>query len=133
VNDCATIDNASSDSEASADRIMQDYPRGKSKTSSAVQEKSSDFGWSTIRRLGDLRDLDSRTIQTLVREIAVPLVFNHLLTFFGTDSASSAVRNLNDYEIMGRKLRVDFSNEQKSGGDDDINQVGSAGIAQNNL
>jgi cleavage stimulation factor subunit 2 len=27
------------------------------------------------------------------------------------------VRNLNDYEIMGRKLRVDFSNE--GGGDDD--------------
>lgn len=34
------------------------------------------------------------------------------------DSASSAVRNLNDYEIMGRKLRVDFSNEQKGGEDD---------------
>ncbi|KAK3952599.1 hypothetical protein QBC32DRAFT_340856 [Pseudoneurospora amorphoporcata] len=27
------------------------------------------------------------------------------------DSAASAVRNLNDHEIMGRKLRVDFSNE----------------------
>ncbi len=26
-------------------------------------------------------------------------------------SAASAVRNLNDYEIRGRKLRVDFSNE----------------------
>ncbi|KAL7792994.1 hinge domain of cleavage stimulation factor subunit 2 domain-containing protein [Trichoderma ceciliae] len=35
-----------------------------------------------------------------------------------TDSASSAVRNLNEYEIMGRKLRVDFSNEQKSTDDD---------------
>lgn len=35
-----------------------------------------------------------------------------------TDSASSAVRNLNDYEIMGRKLRVDFSNDQKSTDDD---------------
>ncbi|KAK4078616.1 uncharacterized protein Triagg1_2947 [Trichoderma aggressivum f. europaeum] len=35
-----------------------------------------------------------------------------------TDSASSAVRNLNEYEIMGRKLRVDFSNEQKSGDED---------------
>ncbi|KAL2130973.1 hypothetical protein VTI74DRAFT_5695 [Chaetomium olivicolor] len=33
------------------------------------------------------------------------------------DSAASAVRNLNDYEIMGRKLRVDFSNETVS--DDD--------------
>ena len=35
------------------------------------------------------------------------------------------MRNLNDYEIMGRKLRVDFSHEQKGGGDDDNNQVGS--------
>ncbi|ROT37258.1 hypothetical protein SODALDRAFT_279673 [Sodiomyces alkalinus F11] len=33
------------------------------------------------------------------------------------DSAASAVRNLNDYETMGRKLRVDFSNE--GGGDND--------------
>lgn len=41
-----------------------------------------------------------------------------LLTTCLIDSASSAVRNLNDYEIMGRKLRVDFSNEQKSGDDD---------------
>jgi hypothetical protein len=39
-----------------------------------------------------------------------------LLTPF-IDSAASAVRNLNDYEIMGRKLRVDFSNEVV--GDDD--------------
>jgi hypothetical protein len=34
------------------------------------------------------------------------------------DSAASAVRNLNDYEIMNRKLRVDFSND---GGEDDNN------------
>ncbi|KAF4628305.1 hypothetical protein G7Y89_g9851 [Cudoniella acicularis] len=34
-----------------------------------------------------------------------------------SDSASSAVRNLNDFEIMNRKLRVDFSND--AGGDDD--------------
>lgn len=33
-----------------------------------------------------------------------------------TDSAASAVRNLNDFEIMNRKLRVDFSND---GGEDD--------------
>ena len=32
------------------------------------------------------------------------------------DSAASAVRNLNDYEIMNRKLRVDFSND---GGEDE--------------
>lgn len=36
-----------------------------------------------------------------------------LLISFRTilDSAASAVRNLNDYEIMNRKLRVDFSND----------------------
>ena len=39
------------------------------------------------------------------------------------DSAASAVRNLNDYEIMGRKLRVDFSNE---GGSDDV--PGGSGV-----
>ncbi|RDW85182.1 hypothetical protein BP6252_02772 [Coleophoma cylindrospora] len=38
-----------------------------------------------------------------------------------SDSAASAVRNLNDFEIMNRKLRVDFSND---GGDDD-NQTAS--------
>ncbi|KAK3394153.1 hinge domain of cleavage stimulation factor subunit 2-domain-containing protein [Podospora didyma] len=38
------------------------------------------------------------------------------------DSAASAVRNLNDHEIMGRKLRVDFSNETVS--DEDNNPRG---------
>ncbi|KAK0731092.1 hypothetical protein B0H67DRAFT_597033 [Lasiosphaeris hirsuta] len=41
------------------------------------------------------------------------------------DSAASAVRNLNDYEIMGRKLRVDFSNETVSGEDDNQNRDGA--------
>ncbi|KAH7162896.1 hinge domain of cleavage stimulation factor subunit 2-domain-containing protein [Dactylonectria estremocensis] len=54
-----------------------------------------------------------------------------------TDSASSAVRNLNDYEIMGRKLRVDFSNDQKSTDDDNQgpsghNAHGSNGAAPTN-
>ncbi|KAK4162147.1 hypothetical protein QBC43DRAFT_322473 [Cladorrhinum sp. PSN259] len=35
------------------------------------------------------------------------------------DSAASAVRNLNDHEIMGRKLRVDFSNETVNDDDKD--------------
>jgi hypothetical protein len=39
------------------------------------------------------------------------------------DSAASAVRNLNDYEIMNRKLRVDFSND---GGEDDNSVSGIA-------
>ncbi|KAI9675195.1 MAG: hypothetical protein M1829_003555 [Trizodia sp. TS-e1964] len=32
-------------------------------------------------------------------------------TYQDSDSAASAVRNLNDYEIMNRKLRVDYSND----------------------
>ncbi|GJC80240.1 cleavage stimulation factor subunit 2 [Colletotrichum liriopes] len=43
------------------------------------------------------------------------------------DSAASAVRNLNDYEIMGRKLRVDFSNEGGSDGNDDSHGHGRDG------
>ncbi|KAF9879753.1 RNA-binding protein [Colletotrichum karsti] len=41
------------------------------------------------------------------------------------DSAASAVRNLNDYEIMGRKLRVDFSNE--GGSDENDGHSGHTG------
>ncbi|KAG5970311.1 hypothetical protein E4U55_001749 [Claviceps digitariae] len=49
-----------------------------------------------------------------------------------TDSASSAVRNLNDFEVMGRKLRVDFSNEQKSGDDDNqMTSIPTNGSAAN--
>jgi hypothetical protein len=44
--------------------------------------------------------------------------------FSFADSAASAVRNLNDYEIMNRKLRVDFSNETV--GDDDNRDGGNA-------
>lgn len=35
--------------------------------------------------------------------------------FADGDAAASAVRNLNDYEIMGRKLRVDWSNDNGAG------------------
>lgn len=35
--------------------------------------------------------------------------------FSDGDAAASAVRNLNDYEIMGRKLRVDWSNDNGAG------------------
>ncbi|KAI9877304.1 MAG: hypothetical protein M1830_004284 [Pleopsidium flavum] len=41
--------------------------------------------------------------------------------FSDADAAASAVRNLNDYEIMGRKLRVDFSHE---GGEEDAAPAG---------
>ncbi|KAK5170794.1 hypothetical protein BJ546DRAFT_1026659 [Cryomyces antarcticus] len=33
------------------------------------------------------------------------------LQYSDADAAASAVRNLNDFELMGRKLRVDFSND----------------------
>ncbi|KAF2201207.1 hypothetical protein GQ43DRAFT_352371, partial [Delitschia confertaspora ATCC 74209] len=35
--------------------------------------------------------------------------------FADADAAASAVRNLNDYEVMGRKLRVDWSNNNGAG------------------
>lgn len=35
--------------------------------------------------------------------------------FADPDSAASAVRNLNDHELMGRKLRVDWSNDNGAG------------------
>lgn len=35
--------------------------------------------------------------------------------FADADAAASAVRNLNDHEIMGRKLRVDWSNDNGAG------------------
>jgi cleavage stimulation factor subunit 2 len=42
--------------------------------------------------------------------------------FADADAAASAVRNLNDHEIMGRKLRVDWSNENGSGDNAPSNQ-----------
>ena len=42
--------------------------------------------------------------------------------FADADAAASAVRNLNDYEIMGRKLRVDWSNDNGSGDNAPSNQ-----------
>lgn len=39
--------------------------------------------------------------------------------FADPDSAASAVRNLNDYEIMGRKIRVDWPHNEKDTGPDD--------------
>ncbi|KAK3300322.1 uncharacterized protein B0H64DRAFT_428410 [Chaetomium fimeti] len=44
------------------------------------------------------------------------------------DSAASAVRNLNDHEIMGRKLRVDFSNETVSD-EDNRDRDGATGAS----
>lgn len=35
--------------------------------------------------------------------------------FSDAEDAASAVRNLNDYELMGRKLRVDYSNDNGAG------------------
>ncbi|KAI4592022.1 hypothetical protein KJ359_011969 [Pestalotiopsis sp. 9143b] len=55
------------------------------------------------------------------------------------DSAASAVRNLNDYEVMNRKLRVDYSTEGRVGEEDDkmgpnpMNNAGSYGQASNGV
>lgn len=45
------------------------------------------------------------------------------LEFADQDNAAAAVRNLNDFDIMGRKLRVDWSNESGgSGGNENQGQ-----------
>ncbi|KAI1739309.1 hinge domain of cleavage stimulation factor subunit 2-domain-containing protein [Xylaria scruposa] len=49
------------------------------------------------------------------------------------DSAASAVRNLNDYEIMGRKLRVDYSTEGRVDGDDGANAPTNYGQTTNGI
>lgn len=71
-----------------------------------------------IERLADQRALASQSFQTTVRILHQPTdqtagCISSSLTL-PLDSAASAVRNLNDHEIMGRKLRVDFSNETVS-------------------
>jgi len=45
--------------------------------------------------------------------------------FADTDAAASAVRNLNNHQVMGRDLRVDFSNS--SGKDGNTNNYGAGG------
>lgn len=68
-----------------------------------------------IARLVDQKDLDSQNIQTQV--IVKPHIIVTQSANIPPDSASSAVRNLNDYEIMNRKLRVDFSNDNPEDND----------------
>ncbi|KKA30801.1 hypothetical protein TD95_003663 [Thielaviopsis punctulata] len=50
-----------------------------------------------------------------------------------SDSASSAVRNLHNYEIKGRRLRVDFSNEGGTEDEDgEMFGMGSGGMGSGN-
>lgn len=44
------------------------------------------------------------------------------LEYTDTDAAASAVRNLNEFEIMGRTLRVDYSNDNGGGKSKQDNQ-----------
>ena len=49
------------------------------------------------------------------------------LEYSDTDSAQSAIRNLNEYDLNGRTLRVDFSNDNRAtkGGDNNNNNQSS--------
>lgn len=67
-------------------------------------------------------DLQNTQIQVRDNILSIQILrnlFANTSPLVSIDSASSAVRNLNDHEIMGRKLRVDFSNEGGAGGNDD--------------
>lgn len=86
------------------------------------------FDLFTIAKREDPRDSGSQSILIQVCDTtrhvceAIGIIcYTTKLVF--TDSAASAVRNLNDYEIMNRKLRVDFSND---GGEDDNSVCGIA-------
>lgn len=46
--------------------------------------------------------------------------------FADADAAASAVRNLNDFELHGRKLRVDYANENNVGRDDNAGHSAAA-------
>ncbi|KAF5125354.1 Cleavage stimulation factor subunit 2 [Metarhizium anisopliae] len=74
------------------------------------------FGFADYPDTGSSSNPYAATEHTAIASSTLPR--NHADLISATDSASSAVRNLNDFEVMGRKLRVDFSNEQKSGDDD---------------
>lgn len=54
------------------------------------------------------------------------------LEFADPDAAASAVRNLNDHEIMNRKLRVDWSNDNSGGGGGGDNAQSSSNNNNNN-
>jgi cleavage stimulation factor subunit 2 len=49
------------------------------------------------------------------------------LEYSDTDSAASAVRNLNDHEIGGRTLRVDYSNDNRGTSNNNQNQNANQG------
>lgn len=50
--------------------------------------------------------------------------------FADADTAAAAVRNINDYEIMGRRLRVDYSNDGGAGDHAPAGYSGQQGGAQ---
>ncbi|KAK4898276.1 hypothetical protein LTR27_004283 [Elasticomyces elasticus] len=49
------------------------------------------------------------------------------LEYTDVDAAASAVRNLNDFEVMGRTLRVDYSNDNGGGAKKDGEGMGGGG------
>jgi cleavage stimulation factor subunit 2 len=53
--------------------------------------------------------------------------------FADADAAASAVRNLNDHEIMGRKLRVDWSNDNGAGDNAPSNHTQTPSLGVNTL
>ncbi|KAF2088540.1 hypothetical protein K490DRAFT_15375, partial [Saccharata proteae CBS 121410] len=63
-----------------------------------------------LRRVGQV--LDFRLVHD--RETGRPKGYG-FAEFADAEDAASAVRNLSDYELMGRKLRVDYSNENGAG------------------
>jgi len=69
---------------------------------------SEDVITGTLERVGQV--LHFRLVYD--KETGKPKGFG-FAEYSDADQAAAAVRNLNDYELMGRKLRVDYSNDGK--------------------
>lgn len=123
------------------DASSQASPKNKSATSSPRPGRSSTSALFMIARRDVQKDLallntqmpvcsPSGPVQWHADAIRLPLTTYHIASL---DSAASAVRNLNDYEIMGRKLRVDYSTEGRVDGDDNTNAPTTYGQTTNGV
>lgn len=93
-----------------------------------LRQAYTSFWWTNFPGLTEEQII--HTFSTVGQVLSFRLVYDRdtgrpkgfgFAEFSDADAAASAVRNLNDYEIMGRKLRVDFSHE---GGEEDAAPAG---------
>lgn len=100
------------------------------------QERVSSWGislivsvlWDALRTVTDKLDLTEEQVKDILSSAGTVTKFRLMMNpetgkpkgygfadFADADAAASAVRNLNDYEIMGRKIRVDWPHNNDKG------------------